>query len=100
MIDMFLGSSLLAITDLIYFNLLIIVMVDAVTIKLISIFIKSATMPFMLEDFLILIIRWSLIIAWIIILIVLNVIILANTYNDFQVTFTNYLIGSGAFIKE
>ena len=99
MIDMFLGSSLLAITDLLYFNLLVIVIVDAVTIKLISIIIKSGTMPFVLEDFLILIIRWSLIIAWVIILIVLNVIILANTYNDFQVTFTNYLIESGA-IKE
>lgn len=82
MIDMILESTIFKVTDLLYFNLLIIVIVDVLTIKLISIVIKNGTMPFLLEDFLGLIIRWSIIISWVIILIYLNVLVLAGTYNE------------------
>ena len=101
MIDMILESSLFAITDLFYFNLLIIAMVDAVTIKLIFVTIENETIPLQFDEIAIFeFVIWSIRISWIIMLVVLNVVVLVDTYNDFQVTFTNYLIESGSFIKE
>ncbi len=99
MIDMILESPWFAITDLFYFNLLIIAMVDAVTIKITIVAIKNEKPLYLLEDILTLILRWSFIIVWIIILIVLNVVVFVGTFNDY-VTLANDLIESGSFITE
>ncbi len=100
MIDMITEFQLFRITELFYFNPLIIVMVDAVTIKLIFVTIENETIPSMFDEITIFeFVVWSIRISWLIMLVVLNVVVLVDTYTDFQVTFTNYLIESGA-IKE
>ncbi len=101
MIDMITEFQLFRITELFYFNLFIIVMVDAVTIKLIFVTIENETIPYMLNEITIFeFVVWSIRISWLIMMVVLNVVVLVDTYNDFQVIFTNYLIESGSFIKE
>jgi hypothetical protein len=76
-------------------------MVDAVTIKLIFVTIENETIPYMLNEITIFeFVVWSIRISWLIMMVVLNVVVLVDTYNDFQVIFTNYLIESGSFIKE
>ncbi len=100
MIDMILESPLFRITELFFFNMLVILMVDAVTIKLIFVTIENETIPLQFDEIAIFeFVVWSIRISWIIILVVLNVVVFVDTYNDFQVTFTNYLIECGA-IKE
>ncbi len=101
MIDMILESSIFKITDLFFFNLLIIIMVDAVTIKLIFVTIENETIPSMLDEITIFeFVVWSFRISWIMVLVVLNVLVMVDTYNDLYFALANDSIENGAFIKE
>ncbi len=100
MIDMITESQLFRITELFYFSLLVIVMVDAITIKLISVAIQNEKPLCMLDDMLTFVLRYSLILIWVIILIVLNVVVVAYTINDIYFSLANGIIECGEFIKE
>jgi|LGVE01.1.fsa_nt_gb hypothetical protein len=100
MIDMVTGFQLLRITELFYFSLIVIVIVDAITIKLISVAIQNEKPLCMLEDMLTFVLRYSLIFIWVIILIVLNVVVVAYTINDIYFSLANNIIEDGSFIKE
>ena len=83
MIDMITEFQLFRITELFFFNLLLILMVDAVTIKLIFVTIENETIPSLLNEITIFeFMIWSIRISWIIILVVLNVVVFVDTYND------------------
>ena len=100
MIDMITEFQLFRITELFFFNLLIILMVDAITIKLISVAIQNEKPLCVSYNMLIFVLRYSLILIWIIILIVLNVVVVAYTINDIYFSLANNIIESGSFIKE
>ena len=101
MIDMITEFQLFRITELFYFNLLIIVMVDAVTIKLIFVTIENETIPLQFDEISTFgFVVWSFRIVWIIILVVLNGIIIVDTFNDLYFSLANNIIESGEFIKE
>ena len=101
MIDMITEFQLFRITELFFFSLLVILMVDAVTIKLIFVTIENETIPSMLDEITIFeFVVWSFRISWIIILVVLNVVVFVNTCNDIYFSLSNGIIESGSFIKE
>ena len=91
---MMIDHILFAMENILFFNMFMIIIVDIITLKLISIVIINRTQLYLPGDVLIFVIRWSLIIGWGIILIYLNVVIFADTYNDIYVAVERDLIGS------
>ena len=101
MIDIIFESSLFKIMDLFFFNMMIILMLNAVTIKLLFDTIDNEIIPSVLDEFSIFdFVVWSFRILWIIVLIVLNVVVFVDTYNDLYFALANDTIESGTFIKE